>query len=119
MTKKKVQSTADEWKGFVNYHLPNDVKKGAAEYRETWDLMGNILPTFVEARYKLSISFNPKDDAVVSSATCKDPTSPNYQRTLTAFAPDMEESLIRLCYIHYVVFEGEWPNEADKEDEGW
>lgn len=119
MTKRKARKTTDDWKGFVNYHLPNDVKKAAEEYRGSWDLLGNIVPSFVESRYKVSLSFNPKDDAVIASATCKDPTSPNYQRTLTAFAPDVHESLLRLCYIHYVVFEEVWPDEDAKSDDGW
>ena len=119
MAKRKARSTADDWKGFVNYHLPNDIKKAAAEFRESWDLLGNIIPTLVLNRYKLSVSYNPKDDAVIASVTCKDPQHHNYQRTLTAFGPDVQESLLRLCYIHFVVFDEDWPEDGGKQDDGW
>lgn len=119
MTKKKVRNTADDWKGFVNYHLPNDVKKDAGKYRDSWDMLGNVLPSLVNARYKVSLSYNPKDDAVIASCTCKDPASTNYQRTLTAFGPDLQESLLRLCYIHFVVFDELWPDDGEKTEDGW
>lgn len=119
MTKKRGIKKADEWKGFVSYHLPHDVKKAAGDYRDSWDLLGNVVPSLVGARYKLSLSYNPKDDAVIASVTCKDPDNINYQRTLTAFAPDVGEALLRLCYIHFVVFEEVWPEDGEKEDDGW
>ncbi len=119
MTRKKGVKKADEWRGFVNYHLPVDVKKAAGDYRKTWDLLGDILPTLVGARYKLSLSFNPQDDAVIASVTCKDPENVNYQRTLTAFGPDVHEAILRLSYIHFVVFQEVWPDDNPKGDEGW
>lgn len=119
MARKKERNAADDWKGFVNYHLPIEVKKEAEKYRESWDLLGDILPTLVGQRYKVSLSYNPKDDAVVASATCKDPVDANYQRTLTAFGPDVHEAVLRLCYIHFVVFEGTWPDEQQKGEDGW
>lgn len=119
MSKKKSPRTTDDWKGFVNYHVSHDVKKGAAEYRASWDLLGNIVPTLVEQRYKLSIALNVRDNAVIASATGKDPENVNYQRTLSAFAPDAEEAVLRLCYIHFVVFEEVWPQDGDQKEDGW
>lgn len=119
MTKKKARSAADDWKGFVKYHIPIEVKKEAGKYRETWDILDNILPTMVEGRYKISLSFNNSDNSVIASATCRDPVNANYQRTLSSFADDVHEALLRLLYIHFVVFEEVWPADDQRSDEGW
>lgn len=119
MAKRKAKNPADEWKGFVKYHLPADIKKLAGKYRDTWDILGNELPEMVEGRYKISLSFNERDFTVIASATCKDPVSANYQRTLSSFASSVHEALLRLCYIHFVVFERIWPEDEQGTDEGW
>lgn len=119
MAKRKPKNTADEWKGFVKYHIPVDIKKAAGQYRESWDILGNILPSMVGERYKVTLSYNDRDGTVIASATCRDPANENYQRTLSSFATDVHEALLRLCYIHFVVFEEQWPDDDQRSDEGW
>jgi hypothetical protein len=58
--------------------------------------------------YRISLSYNEQNDAIIASVTCKDDASPNAGCTYTSFAGDWLSALRVAAFKHYVVAAQVW-----------
>ena len=108
-----------EWKGFINYVLSEADK---AEY-DKWEIHDHDLWLLVagheQCGYKLSCSFNGKNDTFNANYICNDTTSPNKGYCLSAFAPDWYHAIRVLAFKHEVILDGVWVGKESKQQNLW
>lgn len=117
---KKIKSEGNpDFKGFVNYVLSAEDKAGYGE----WDIHDHDLFLLVagaeQSGYKLSCSFNAKNDTFSATFMCVDAQSPNAGFILSAFAPDWYNALRVLIYKHDVVLGGKWDTAVQVKSDNW
>lgn len=117
--KKSKPEGNPDFKGFVNYVLSAEDKVGYGE----WDMHDHDLFLLVagieQSGYKLSCSFNQKNDTFSATLMCIDIQSPNTGLILSAFAPDWYNALRILIFKHDVVLEGKWTEVAQVKSDNW
>ena len=108
-----------EWKGFVNYVLSDEDK---TQY-STWNVDDHDLWLLVaghqQCGYKLSVSFNAKNDTFSATYLCNDEQSANKGYCLSAFAPDWYNAVKILAFKHDVVLDGNWVGKESKPKNNW
>jgi hypothetical protein len=108
-----------EWKGFVNYVLSEEDK---AAYSE-WDVDDHDLWLLVagheQCGYKLSHTYNAKNDTFNANYVCNDEKSPNKGYCLSAFAPDWYNAVKILAFKHEVVLDGIWVGKESRPKNNW
>lgn len=113
------KSVDQEWKGFVNYVLSETDK----EQYSLWGVDDHDLWLLVaghqQCGYKLSVSFNAKNDTFNATYVCNDEKSPNKGYCLSAFAPDWYNAVKILAYKHDVVLDGLWVGKESKPKNNW
>lgn len=118
MSKKRRQTSIGQVE-FINYRLTTaekaDFKKWFSSNQET--LFDVVIKTIVSG-YKISTSFSTEMDCFVSSITCQDESSPNYNRCMTSRSNDYWEAQALTIYKHLVLSDnGVW--EFDTEQQNW
>lgn len=108
-----------EFKGYVNYVLSDENKAVFS----SWDIDDHDLWLLVaghnQCGYKLSVSFNPKNDTFNATYMCNDTSSPNAGFCLSAFAPDWYNAVKILAFKHDVVLDGVWNGQVAKQGALW
>lgn len=96
------------WTVFVDCPLP----EGAfPEIQATFPSPESVFDTIqdlVVHSYRVSVAYNPTNDACVASLTCRDDDSPNAGKTLTAYADDWYTALQVVLFKHIVVLDMLW-----------
>lgn len=118
-SKPKPKSEYPEFKGYVNYVL----SEGDKTAYSGWDVDDHDLWLLIaghqQCGYKLSVSFNPKNDTFNATYICNDLASPNAGYCLSAFAPDWYNAVKVLAFKHDIVLDGVWKGENAKEANLW
>jgi hypothetical protein len=93
---------------FINYYMPEKVKKGLIQWYQNDMDLPMLLPTVIEAGYKLSISYSDDRAAFTVALTNKNEDSPYHKHILTAHHRDMFKALGEVLYIHHFVAGEDW-----------
>jgi len=106
-TKKNAPKT---WNGFVNCELTAEDKA----HFKVWDVefadAFELLIGRVTEGYRLSYSFNKKNDSFICSLTAGEGTGANEGYTLSAFGKSVDTALRVLAYKDAFMLEGNWEN---------
>jgi hypothetical protein len=107
-TSVRTAAGGKQWTNFVEISLAgHDMAQIEAAFG-TVDALFDALTTMLGEGYRLSMSYNPQNDAVIASVTCKDEESVNAGCTYTSFATDWVTALKIAAYKHFVVTEQNW-----------
>lgn len=99
---------AKQWTNFVEISLAgHDMAMIEAEMGSV-DALFDALSTMFTEGYRISLSHNVQNDAIIASVTCKDDESVNAGCTFTSFAGDWVTALKIAAYKHFVVTEQNW-----------
>lgn len=97
-----------EWKGFVSCELTVEDKKalreGAMSYEDAWEGLLDIIPE----GYKLSISWDEKNDTFTASLTAGAGTGDNAGWCLTGRGASFDGAIISLGYKHFTKLRRDW-----------
>lgn len=105
-----------QWTTFVEISLAgHDMAKIEAEFSSP-DALFDSLSNMFAAGYRISLSHNVQNDAIIASVTCKDDDSVNAGCTFTSFAGDWFTALKIAAYKHFVVTQENWIGVAGKTD---
>lgn len=97
-----------QWTTFVEISLAgHDMAQIEAEMGSV-DALFDALSVMLTEGYRISLSHNVQNDAIIASVTCKDEDSVNAGCTFTSFAKDWVTALKIAAYKHYVVTEQNW-----------
>ncbi len=107
------------WQGYVNWAFDRIDKAKFKEWSQGRNVFDNDLPDLITAGYKVSLSYDEYNKATVGSLYCHDSEDPNGGWCLTARAQDPYEALLRVMFIHYICFEGVWPENPPEDDDAW
>jgi hypothetical protein len=69
-----------------------------------WDGFSSLL----DDGYKVGFTYNPTNQAVICSVTCKQPEDVNFNKTFSSFARDWQDALRIALYKHYVLTDKDW-----------
>lgn len=98
----------NQWTNFVEISLAgHDLAQIDAAFGDVDTLM-DALSSMLTEGYRVSLSYNPQNDAIIASVTCKDDESVNTGCTFTSFAMDWLGALRIAAYKHFVVTEQNW-----------
>jgi len=96
------------WNGFVNCELSAEDKT----YFRVWDVevddAFDLLLGRVVGNYRLSISYNKKNDNFIASLTANEGTGANEGYTLSAFGKDMPTAIRVLAFKDSHILSGNW-----------
>lgn len=107
-TSVRTAASGKQWTNFVEISLAgHDMEKIEQEFGTT-DALFDALTTMLGEGYRVSLSYNPQNDAIIASVTCKDDESVNAGCTYTSFAVDWVTALKIAAYKHFVVTEQNW-----------
>lgn len=110
-TKKPVQvpaSKGKQWTTFVEISMAGHSLEDVEAAFASPDAVFDALSTMLTEGYRVSLSHNVQNDAIIASVTCKDEDSTNAGCTFTSFAGDWATALKIACYKHFVVTEQNW-----------
>lgn len=116
----KSKAAAKVWNGFVNVELTAEDKA----YFRVWDVevddAFDLLLGRVVGNYRLSISYNKKNDNFIASLTANEGTGENEGYTLSAFGKDMPTAIRVLAFKDSYMLNGDWTTAktAAKDDIG-
>lgn len=82
------------------------------------DILADTVQSMCEDGYRIGLSYNAANDAIIASITCRNEASVNAGCTFTAFAGDWVTALQVLCYKHIVIAEGNWVNAGKAKENG-
>lgn len=108
---KSVQKPAQggkQWTTFVEISLAGHELAQIESQFGTVDSLFDAMHNMLVDGYRISLSHNVQNDAIIASVTCKDEESVNAGCTFTSFAVDWVMALKIACYKHYVVTEQNW-----------
>lgn len=78
-----------------------------------------VLTSVLSNGYKLSITYDTEHGTVISSLSCRDKVSSNFQSVLTARHMEVELSLLLVLYKHLVIADGsDWKTVSEVENWG-
>lgn len=100
--------SVNQWTKFVDISLGETTLKDVGVEYPTIDEVNEHLSNALMNGYRLSVSYNPANDAVIASFTCKDEESVNAGCTLSAFAGTWADAISVLLYKHYVIAKQNW-----------
>lgn len=106
---RKVE-TGGDWLGFKAINLSTEDKERYAAWDVHDDDLWVLLADVVNSGYKLSLSFNEKNQTYIAAFTCKDNASPNNGFTISAFAQTWYNALRVLLFKHVVICDYNWTN---------
>lgn len=115
-TKKPATNAAvrNQWTEFVDIPLAEDDFEQIGKTFPDADAVDEAVVELLEKGYRLSLSYNPGNDAFICSVTCKDTESPNNGKTFNAFAGSWTEAIQCALYKHFVKVNRVWGAAADK-----
>lgn len=110
--KSKVQAgksgQAKQWTQFV------DIPLGETNWDDIWAVYGTsvqldaAVAELLSEGYRMGLSYNPQNDAVICSITAKGEDNPNEGKTFTAFAGSWVEALQVALYKHNQIAGKDW-----------
>lgn len=101
-----------QWTQFVDIVVGvADASKIEKAYPAGEDVF-NDMAALLEGGYRVSFAYNPSNDAMVCTVTCKAEGSVNEGKTYTSFAGDWFTALKVAMYKHYHVSKGSWGGES-------
>lgn len=102
------------WTTFIDISLAgHDVEASLDKYQSA-DSFYDGVAGMIEDGYRFSLVYNPNNDAVICSVTCKNEDSPNHGCTFNAFA-DTWYDAIRIALVkHFEVAGEKWMNDGRK-----
>lgn len=107
-TSARTQASGKQWTTFVEISLAGHDMAQIEAHFGTDDALFDALTTMLGEGYRISLSYNPQNDAIIASVTCKDDESVNAGCTYTSFAMDWVGALRIAAYKHFVVTEQNW-----------
>lgn len=97
-----------QWTTFVEISLAGHDLADIEQAFGTVDALFDALHNMLVDGYRVSLSHNVQNDAIIASVTCKDEDSTNAGCTYTSFAADWVTALKIAAYKHYIVTEQNW-----------
>lgn len=97
-----------EWRGFINVHLTDAVKKQWFQWAADTTTFYGELEQMCRDGYKITLKWEERNDAFSAFATPKDSDHDNAGWGLSERAGDPFTALHRLVYIHSVVLSRDW-----------
>ena len=105
---RQASNKRPEWQGFVSCELTVEDKKalreGAMTYEDAWEGLLDIIPE----GYKLSISWDEKNDTFTASLTAGAGTGGNAGWCLTGRGASFDGAIISLGYKHFTKLRRDW-----------
>ena len=97
-----------EWKGYINYSPNKADKDRLAEFSKSPDKMLELWSQLAEDGYAIKQTYDEKHAVFVCGLFNQDPTNQNAGWYLSQRAPDPYQALIRVMYVHFIVYEEFW-----------
>lgn len=107
-TSARTATSGKQWTTFVEISLAGHDMEAIEKEFGTVDALFDALSTMLTEGYRISLAYNPQNDAIIASVTCKDEESHNAGCTYTSFAMDWVMALKIAAYKHFVVTEQNW-----------
>lgn len=105
---RQAENVRPEWKGFVSCELTVEDKKalreGAMSYEDAWEGLLDIIPE----GYKLSVSWDEKNDTFTASLTAGKGTAGNAGWCLTGRGATFDGAVVSLAYKHFSKLRRDW-----------
>lgn len=111
-TKNGTGTAKQQWTTFVDVPVSGDDWPLVLKEYGDYESLNEALAGLVGNGYRVSFSYNPANDAIICSVTCKDEESVNNGMTMTSFAGTWPEALMVAAYKHYVVTKQNWAKAA-------
>jgi hypothetical protein len=107
--KKPPTQNSTNWNTkFVDIPLTGVTFAEIAETFEKEDAVFDAFSDLLADGYRVGFTYNPANDAVICSVTCRDDESVNAGCTFTAFAGNWFDALRVALYKHFVIAEQNW-----------
>lgn len=105
---RQAANSRPEWKGFVACELTTAdrdlLEQGAMSYEDAWEGLVDIIPE----GYKLSFSWDDKNDTFTASLTGGAGTGDNAGWCLTGRGSSLDGAIISLAYKHFTKLQRAW-----------
>ncbi len=105
---KQAGNVRPDWKGFVTCELTVEDKKslreGAMPYEDAWEGLLDVIPE----GYKLSISWDDKNETFTASLTAGAGTGDNAGWCLTGRGASFDGAVCSLAYKHFTKLARNW-----------
>lgn len=110
-----------EWKGYINVPLVEADKRHYHQWKAQEGILDEFLCASLEDGYKLSVDYQPRQDAYRASLYCQNPIKAEAGYCLSIFASSWYEALARIVYIHAVKCQFSWEKFLDprKQVDDW
>ena len=110
----KSNGSMGEWHGIVRVPFTAEDKEGFDKWMSTVDV-ADMIQELVSGDYKLTLSYDNRNDAYLCSISCYDASSPNYKHTMISRAASTLTVLHLAIYKHFVVANGEWHSDEPED----
>lgn len=116
---KKSASKNGDWKGYANIPFNAEAR---GEYERGAPVASDVYRWLEEAiatGYRVTLSYDSRNDALQCSMTCQNERDPNYGYTLTSRGPTWFDALSVCLFKHNVLAEREWPLSEKTTGDKW
>ena len=113
---KSSRAAKPQFKGFINYSPTSDDKRGFSAYHADSNDIIYELDNVLDDSYKLSVTVDKSNSAVVASLFDQHPTRGSGGYILSSRGSDAFTAIRRVLYLHVIVLEGEWLAAMDTTD---
>jgi len=105
------------WNGIASVAVSPDEFAAFQKWQDDVDGLLRGIDDLIENDYKLSVSYNNRNETFTASLSCYDSSSENYKYTLLSSAPSVEGAVAFTLWKHYELTNEVWnaaPSEMDK-----
>lgn len=93
---------------FVEIPVGDTKDADIARFFGSSDGLSEHVEDVIRSGYRIGVTYNAQNDAVIASLTCRETTDPNAGCTLTAFAGDWVTAIQVVLYKHLVIASKNW-----------
>jgi hypothetical protein len=99
---------------FVNYEMTKPEEAMMRKAGNTLESVFDFIEKMVGDGYKVSFRHDDYNDCAQASLTAPSGDNPNSNLCLTQRGGSVSKALLRLFYVHSVIFEGTWPQPGER-----
>lgn len=96
------------WTEFVDVPMSGVEMQDVVDAYRVDDTMYDAVVNLLQTGHRLSFSYNPSNDAIIVTVTCKNVDSPNNGKTFTSFAGDWHTGLMVALYKFENILPENW-----------
>lgn len=93
---------------FVEIPLGETKDTDIARFFGGSDALSGHVEDCIRSGYRIGVTYNPQNDAVIASLTCREAADVNAGCTVTAFAEDWVTAIQVVLYKHLVIAQKNW-----------